>query len=158
MERRAWQPREMKMVAEYIREIYPGARHFTRIRLGPPPASLITPGMDPEEIRMTTVWRRWADAIVILPKKLVLIEAAIRPDPGDVSKLELYADLIPKTPELIQWAGLPVEKTLLYAIEDPAVLELCRRHGVKTAQYLPKWLPSYLRLLYPRERRAPLVS
>lgn len=105
---------------------------------------------------MIGVWRRWADAIVFDGRKLILIEAAIRPDPGYISKLELYADLIPETPELMQYAGWPVVKLLVYAIEDPAVLRLAKRHGVRTAKYVPSWMPSYLRLLFPRERRSSL--
>lgn len=144
------------MLAEFIRERYPDRRHMTRVRLGRSPSQLIRPDMAPEEVRMIGVWRRWADAIVFDGRKLILIEAAIRPDPGYISKLELYADLIPETPELMQYAGWPVVKLLVYAIEDPAVLKLAKRHGVRTAKYVPSWMPSYLRLLFPRERRSSL--
>ena len=157
-EKRAWQPREMRMVAEFIRERYPDRRHFTRVRLGRLPSQLIRPDMMPEDVRMIGVWRRWADAIVVDGKKLILIEAAIRPEPGDISKLELYEMLIPETPELAPYAGFTIVRLLVYVIEDGAVLELAKRHGVKTAKYVPSWLPSYLRQLYPRERRGPLVG
>ena len=126
--------------------------------MGRPPSQLVRPDMAPEDVRMIGVWRRWADAIVIDGKKLILIEAAIRPEPGDVSKLELYEMLIPETPELAQYAGRAVVKLLVYAIEDSAVLMLARRHGVKTTRYVPSWLPSYMRQLFPRERRAPLST
>lgn len=146
------------MVAEFIRERYPDRRHFTRVRLGRPPSQLVRPGMAPEELRMIGVWRRWADAIVIDGKKLILIEAAIRPDPGYISKLELYEMLIPATQELAPYHNLTVVKLLVYAIEDRAVLELAKRHGVKTTRYVPSWLPSYMRQLLPRERRGPLST
>lgn len=146
----------MRMLAEWLEKTYSGQHYYTRVRLGSSPAALVTPEMPEEELRMLGVWRRWADAVVVLPSKLVLIEAAIRPDPGDISKLELYAFLLPQTAEFRAQKDLPIELILLYALEDPVLVRLAREKGIKTIYYRPIWLPEYLDILYPRERRAPL--
>lgn len=96
--------------------------------------------------------------MVILPDRLLLIEAAIRPNPGKLSQLELYAMLVPHTPELAKYRHLDVELVLLYAIEDPALILLARRKGITTIYYRPEWLDSYLELLQPRERRGPRIG
>ena len=144
------------MLGEWLEKEYHGRYYATRVRLGAPPAALIKPDMPEEEVRMLGVWRRWADALVVLPDRLVLIEAAIRPDPGDVSKLELYASLLPHTPEFRQHRDKPIELVLLYCLEDPVLVALARKHGIKTVYYRPTWLQEYLDILYPRERRAPI--
>lgn len=141
------------MVTEYLSRRYPRTRCLTRVRLGSPKGEALLPGYTPEERRAVSVWRRWADALVLLEDRVILIEAAIRPEPGDISKLELYRLLLPHTPELEAHKHKRIEMVLLYAIEDPATIYLARTHDIRCIHYEPLWLPSYLRLLYPRERR-----
>ena len=154
--KRSWQPREMQMVTEFLTKFYAARRWKTRVRLGSPPEALIREEMTPEERAMVGAWRRWADAVVYPPPDLIIIEAAIRPAPGKISQLELYALLLPHTPEFL---GIKYEKIrliLLFAIEDPATTFLARQKGIECVEYKPTWLPAYLRILMPRERRGSL--
>lgn len=146
----------MRMLSEWLVKTYPKDYYVTRVRLGRVPAVLITADMPEEEARMLGVWRRWADALVIKPDRLILIEAAIRPDPGDISKLQLYASLLPCTTEYEEHKDKPIELLLLYSLEDPVIVALAREQGIRTVYYKPAWLSDYLAILYPRERRAPL--
>ena len=152
-DKRRWQPREMQMVTEWLQKTQHGKRWMTRVRLGSPTPSTPRPEMSLEERAMVGVWRRWADAIILEDTKVTLVEAAIRPNPGKISQLELYAMLLPHTPELEPWRGLPLTLVLLYAIEDPATTMLARQKGILCIQYQPPWLPAYMQLLLPRERR-----
>ena len=152
-EKRMWQPREMQMLAEWLAKTQVGKRFMTRVRLGTPKPAVPRPEMSIEERAMIGAWRRWADAIILEDDKVTLVEAAIRPDPGDISKLELYARLFPHTPELAPWRGLPIHLILLYSIEDPATILLAREKGIACIEYRPTWLPTYLQTLMPRERR-----
>jgi len=106
---------------------------------------------------MVGSWRRWADAIVYPPPDLILIEAAIRPNPGKIGQLKLYALLLPHTPELTPYKTAKIRLVMLYAIEDPATTYLARQQGIEAVEYKPTWLPAYLRLLMPRERRGSLL-
>jgi len=152
-EKRHWQPREMQMLAEWIAKTQQGKRVLQRVRLGSPSSSVPTAEMGPEEMAMVGVWRRWADAVILEDKGVTIVEAAIRPQPGKISQLELYAMLFPHTPEMEAWKGLPISLLLLYAIEDPATILLARGRGILCIEYKPSWLPAYLDILMPRERR-----
>lgn len=152
-DKRRWQPREMQMVTEWLQRTQTGKRWQTRVRLGTPTPSTPTADMTVEERAMVGSWRRWADAIILEDDQVTLVEAAIRPQPGKISQLELYAMLFPHTPELAPWRSLPLHLLLLYAIEDPATTMLARQKGIKAVQYQPSWLPAYMQLLLPRERR-----
>ena len=106
---------------------------------------------------MLVAWRRWADAIAIYPDRVVIIEGSIRPDPGDPSKLELYRELLPQTPELAEEIrDKPIMLELVASIHDPVVERMCWERGIKYVLFTPPWVSGYLKLLYPRERRAPL--
>lgn len=144
------------MVTEYLTKTYPRTFWATRVRLGSPHPELLTPGISEEERRMIGVWRRWADAVIVQKDKVIIMEAAIRPDPGDVSKLELYRRLLPVTDEYRQYKDRPVECVLLYAIEDPATILMAREQGIKCIEYKPDWLSSYMALLTARETRGVL--
>lgn len=156
--KRNWQPRESRMIAEYLAKTYNKYPYKMRQRLGSVPAELDLPGRDMFEQRMAGVWRRWADAVVFKPRQVVIIEAAIRPDPGYVSKLQLYGRLFKHTPELQPYAGLPVALELVYALKDEVLLQLAREAGIKTVEFKAEWLDDYLKILWPHERRAPLSN
>lgn len=141
------------MVTEWLTKTQKGKRWMTRVRLGSPKPSVPRPDMSEEERAMIGSWRRWADALILERNKVSIVEAAIRPGPGKISQLELYALLFPHTPELAAWKAAKIELVLLYAIEDPAVNLLARNKGIKVIEYKPLWLPSYLEILMPRERR-----
>ena len=141
------------MLSEWLVKTQKDKRWMTRVRLGSPRPEVPLPTMSPEEVAMIGVWRRWADAVILEDDHVTIVEAAIRPDPGKISQLELYAMLFPHTPELSPWRGLPLTLILLYAIEDPATILLARQKGIRCIEYKPSWLPGYLEILMPRERR-----
>jgi len=156
-EKRKWQAREMRLVSEYLAANYADYTTQTRVRLGSVHSDLHPEKLSPAELRAVGVWRRWADAIVVMPDRLILIEAAIRPNPGDISQLELYEHLLPKTPELAEHSGKRIEKVLLYALEDPVIVAMARERGIRVVYFRPAWVEEYLAILYPRERRSPLT-
>lgn len=156
-QKRAWQPREMQMLAEWLAKFQHGKRWQMRVRLGSPNPSLIRPGMTPVERSMIGSWRRWADAIILEEHQVTIVESAIRAKPGKIGQLELYKLLFPHTPELQAWSSAKIQMQLLYAIEDPATTMLARNKGILCTEYRPLWLDAYLELLQPRERRGNLM-
>jgi len=157
-QKRDWQPREQRLVSEFLFKEYPTTPYMTRVRLGSYAADLDPVQLAPAEIRMLTVRKRWADALILLKEKTIIVEGAIRSDPGDISKLEIYARLFVKTPEFKDRWTLPLELMLIYAIEDPVAVELAREKGIRCIPFRPDWIDDYLRLLAGRERRAPKAA
>jgi len=145
------------MVSEYLAKEYPDCETRTRVRVGSIHPDLKPDTLTEAERRAVGVWRRWADAIVFKADRLVLIEAAILPSPGDISQLELYEHLLPLTPEFAEHRHKRIEKVLLFALEDPVVMNMARERGIKVVYFCPKWIEEYMKILRPRERRAPLT-
>lgn len=150
--KRDWTPREMRLVSEYIARFFSQYESRIHIHLGSTLPRVGGRFISEPEKRLIGVFRRWADAVVILPDRLILIEGKILPQPGVISQLNLYAELIPKTPELGEARNLPVEKLLLCAIEDRLITDLAQREGIRVVVFIPPWLDDYLKILYPWER------
>jgi len=141
------------MVAEYVQRTYREALVFMRLRLGVLEPDVGPRDLSPEETAMLGVFRRWADAVVVTRDELIVVEASIRSDTGDPSKLVLYGRLVPSTPELKAYLGKRLVLELVVAVEDPAVSALAHEMGIRTRVYRPPWLPEYLANLHRRERR-----
>jgi len=153
----AREPREMRLVTEYIAKTYPKYTTITRARLGGIHPSLLPDELSAAEKRLLTVWRRWCDALIFLPKKVILLEAAILPTAGDISILKHYGYLFGHTPEYKDYWSFDLQLELLYAIEDPVVTKLAKVENIKTTQFFPDWLTEYIRGLQGRRQRAPLT-
>ncbi len=157
-EKRKHQPREQRLLSEFLAREYPTTPHMTRVRLG---------SVVPEEISETSlgrgvhlfrVFKRWADGLILLSDKTIIIEAKIRLEPGVITKLELYHKLFQETPEFKDRWHRPIEEMLVFAVEDPVTIQLAREHKIRAVEFHPPWVDDYLRILHPREREAPLAS
>lgn len=142
---RLWQPRETRLLSEWVAKKYPEDRVMYRVRVGRPPSWAlvsIAEGAPPEIYK---IYQRWADAIIIREKELILIEAKVRPIPGVVSEINLYAQLIPKTPELAEFMDRPIRKVILMAVQDPEITELAAVDNIEVHIYTPPWVIEYLK-------------
>lgn len=150
--KRDWQPREQRLVAEFVARFYPDNESRTHVHLGSMPTRLKGRWSSESDARLVGVFRRWADALVFLPDRVLLIEGKILPQPGVISQLKLYEELIPKTPELAEHRHKPIEMVLVCAIEDPLISELARREGIAVRIFHPAWVDDYMKIVHPRER------
>lgn len=151
-DKRDWQPREQRLVSEFVIEFYPEYESRTHVHLGGTPPRFKGKFTRPETGRLLGVFRRWADALVFMPDRLVLIEGKILPQPGVLSQLKLYEALIPNTPELEEHRSKPVEKVLVCAIEDPLITQLARTEGIRVVVFRPDWIEDYMKIVHPWER------
>jgi len=150
--KRNWAPREQRLVSEFVARYYKEYESRTHVHLGATHPRLRGRFAKPEDDRLVGVFRRWADAIVIMPDRIVLIEGKILPQPGVISQLALYEMLLPKTPELAEHKDKPVEKLLICAIEDPLITELARTEGIRVVIFIPRWIKAYLQHIHPWEK------
>lgn len=151
-DKRNWAPREQRLVSEFVAEFYEGYETRTHVHLGSTPPRLRGRFAKPEDERLVGVFRRWADALVFMPDRLVLIEGKILPQPGVLAQLSLYERLIPNTPELAEHKDKRIEKVLVCALEDPLISTLAREEGVRVVIYRPLWIEDYLQIVHPWER------
>jgi hypothetical protein len=155
---RKWEPREMRMVSEYLAEKYAGYESATRVRLGSLHPDLELPDLSEAEKNMLSVYNRWADAVVITPTTLILIEAAILPEAGDISKLEMYAMLLPQTERYKDHRDKNIVMELVVALEDPVLVLLARRHGIRVIVFCPDWIREYISTLSWRKQTPPKTA
>jgi len=151
----AWTAWEINMITEWLSKTFPDAEYRTMVRLGQIQPRLANGTWTPDEEAMLGVHRRYADAVVFLPDRLLLVEAVMRADPGKLAVLELYELLLPQTPELQQWKHLPIQKILLYSIEDPTLTELARRKEILAVHFVPSFFDTWFGGLVARHQRAP---
>jgi hypothetical protein len=146
---------ETRLLAEYLAERYPGAEVHVHFRVGSDPEIVGVTLESEEERRFARNFNRWADALVVLPAELVLIEATMWRATEKVGRLQEYLILAQATPELAQYRGRPLRAELLTAQHDTVAEELCRRLGFRYTHYEPSWFPEFLAAYPERRRRTP---
>lgn len=153
--RREW---ELEMIGEWVSRTFPDVRWQTNVRLGRIQPRGDRTGITPEEKNMLGLWRRRIDAVVFLHDRLLLVEAIMRAQPGKISVLKLYEKLVRQTPELAEYHDLPVQKVLLYCIEDPVLNIVAREEGILPVRYVPTFFDEWFSLRFPRHQRASLST
>jgi hypothetical protein len=120
------------------------------LRLGPTPLSANAPVLTPAVEAMLRVFNRYADMIGITPTEIQVIEAKMVAEPGAVSQLQHYLDLVHTTPLVRQYAGRSVQGVLLFAVNDPIVAQRANSVGIRVTIFTPAWTQDYLNLKYFR--------
>jgi hypothetical protein len=123
------------------------------LRLGPTPLSANAPVLTPEVEAMLRVFNRYADMIGITPREIQVIEAKMVAEPGAVSQLQHYIDLVHTTPLVRDWAPRSVQGVLLFAVNDPIVAQRANSVGIRVEIYTPAWTQDYLNLKYFRRQK-----
>ena len=145
---------ESRLVAEYLAERYPGAQWFMNLRIG---ATGLMPGVDltdPGIEQMVRRRNRYADAIVVTPAELVVIEGTMWLADQKVGQLQAYLLIVRDTPALAPYLGRPVIGELVTGQHDDAAEILCQRAGLRYVHYEPKWIDDFY-AAYPHRRRRP---
>jgi len=136
---------ERRFVVEAVNYFWPQrVAAMFNFPLGQPPKMLTQryPGTPITHFRR---WRRYADAIVVLKRTLILVEAKIHSIRKGVGDLDYYAGLVPQTPELQKYAHLPLVKALVAPYADDGVVRYAAERNVRLYLYMPPWVEEYLR-------------
>ena len=155
----AW---EEVMLAEYLAGAFPNGRVINRQRLGPDGATYSDPRLSDGERRLLgAAFRRWADAVVIDAGVLLVVEAAMVPDPRDISLVQTYLRLVAVTPELAPFRALPRRGRLVWAVDDEFSRAVAVEHGLEVALFRPSNFNAWLtakRASAPRQARAAVTT
>jgi hypothetical protein len=136
--------REALLVSQYVAETFAGARALFQVRVGPLPDRALNATLTIGEKIQLGNFRRSADAVVILPDKIVLIEGYIHVQLGKLSQLMTYLELLPLTPELKDFGPLPVSPMLLGAQRDPILDQMAAKFNIPVVIFQPAWVITYL--------------
>jgi hypothetical protein len=120
------------------------------LRLGPTPLSANAPVLTPAIDAMLRVFNRYADMVGITPTEIQVIESKMVAEPGAVSQLQHYLDLVHTTPLVRQYSGRSVVGVLLFAVNDPIVAQRANSVGIRVTIFTPAWTQDYLNLKYFR--------
>jgi hypothetical protein len=97
------------------------------------------------------------DAVVVLPRFLLLIEAKVWNIVNGLAKLPLYKSLVPVTPELKQYMPREVIMQLVVGWTNPNLERMARDVGVEVRVFCPDWLKEVvdrMNMYWTREYRA----
>jgi hypothetical protein len=141
--------REERLLAEFVARHFPKDRLLTRVRLHTPSLSAEGVPLTPQEAKLLKNFSRWADALIVRPTDLILIEAEVLPSPGIVSTLQLYARLFKGDTEFADLHHLPLRLMLVWGFGDPVLGQLARDQGIEVRVFSPPWLAEALRARFP---------
>ncbi len=131
---------ETRLVSEYLLATYPKFPSINGVPLGVVDSGLMASYGYKKAIGLSRPFRPEADAVVILPRHLLLIEAKVWNIVNGLAKLPLYKSLVPVTPELKQYLPRDVLMELVVGWTNPNLEIMARDLGVKVKVYCPDWL------------------
>lgn len=161
--RQSYEPR---LVTEYITQNWPGATVLYDVPLGPVPQNLAQKVGEAQAARIARTARPRADAIIVLPTEIILIEAKIMDVNQGLGMLDLYEHAIPLTPELQEYLTYdkdtkmggygydpnietlsmqkPIRKILVAANPPEWAATICPRAGIEIITFCPDWCRDYM--------------
>lgn len=151
--RRAWG--STQLLHEWLTLKYPNAQAYYELRLGPTTTRLVGVQVSAALEAMLRVNNWYADAVVIAPPEILLIEAKVNPDPGAIGQVLFYLRLLPSTPLLAGLQSMPIVPMVLFAEDNPDVNNFARGLGVRVEVYTPPWIAQYLVAVQFKRRSTP---
>lgn len=120
---------ERILAYEYIKTNYANIPHWIRVEVGPLPE-----GDNP---LLFSRLRRWADAIIIMPDHIKVLECKMKADVSVIGQVLLYASLVPQTPLFARYAHLPVKPVVVTAMITDEVKQAIESAGIEVVIFKP---------------------
>ena len=128
------------MVSEYMLEKYGKFEYTLAVPLGSLPQDLVTSQGLAKTIGLMRPYRPEVDAVVALPRYLVLVEAKVWNLVNGLAKLPLYKSLVPTTPELQRYMPREIIMELVVGWSNPNLERMAGDSGVSIVIFSPPWL------------------
>lgn len=138
--RKDYQQVERRMQAEYLAEFYSHLKTFQNLRLGKIKSALYEeiPKDIPERVFLVKNPR--ADAVVIAPTTMYLLEFALEMNWKHVAQLMYYLEFIYDTADLKEYLPTIIEPILIYAIYEPAAASYAEKNSIEIDKYVRPWM------------------
>jgi len=131
---------ETRMISEYLKEHYSEFSFILNIPLGAVSEQLMKEEGYKRALGLSRPFRPMADAVVILPNYLLLVEAKVWNVVNGLAKLPLYRSLVSITPELKEYMPRGVIMQLVVGWTNPNLALMARAADVELKVYRPLWL------------------
>lgn len=128
------------MLSEYLLANYAKFSYIMDIPLGMIDEKIMATVGYQQAINMARPFRPRADAIVILPRYLVLVEAKVWNTVNGLAKLPLYKSLVPVTPELKQYMPREVIMELVVGAAPSNLSIMADAQDIRLKIFNPPWL------------------
>lgn len=149
---------ESRLVSEYLADRYKGAQWFVNLRIG---ATEVMAGIDytdPGQVGLVRNRNRFADAVVVTPTEVVVLEVTMYRADAKVGQLQGYMLVVRETPALKPYLDRPFFGELVSGQHDAVAEAICRRVGLRYVHYEPAWIDNFYAAYPDRKRRAPHVG
>ena len=144
-------------LTSWITASFPPGSWQTNVRLGAPVPEMLEPTIGPEEVRALKLWLPQADAVVILPDRVFIVEALVRPEWWKIFVLYTYVDLFGKTEEFREHWGKPRQGVILSTMVNRYWQAQAEQLGIRFVIHRPAMVEEYLGAL-PRRMRRPATG
>jgi len=139
---------EVRMISEYLKENYSGFSFILNVPLGSVSESLMAKEGYQRALGLSRPFRPIADAVVVLPNYLLLVEAKVWNVVNGLAKLPLYKSLVPVTPELKQYRPRGVIMQLVVGWTNPNLERMAIAADVALKVYSPPWLEEVVQSMH----------
>jgi hypothetical protein len=131
---------ETRMVSEYLLKNYFKFPYIIKVPLG----ALPDDGLKREGFALTArtlrPFRPEVDAVVLLPRHLLIIEAKVWNIVNGLAKLPMYKSLVDITPELQQYMPREVIMQIVVGWTNPNLERMAQVHNIQVRVFCPDWL------------------
>lgn len=142
--RKKSEPVERAFVVAYVRTAYPSDQVQFNARLGPIPTKFLGVDLGGMSENIYKVYNRYADAVVVQPDKLILVEGKMIDILPAIGQIMYYRFLLPKTPEFAAYAALPVEMEIVCPSPDPEIVAFAQSVGIRVVIWTNANATAYL--------------
>lgn len=118
------------------------------LRLGPTPQMTTGGYVAPQYEALLRVFNRYADLVGISRGEIAVVEAKMQFDPGAISQVQHYVDLVLATPLIRQYPSRVITPVILVAIDDPIVHQRANAAGIRVEVFTPPWVNVWLQRRY----------
>ena len=129
------------MTDAYVGGFYRTYPHEARLRIGPLPA--LPAGASESALASYAEARSRCHAVIVMPRKVVLLRFARRAMRRDIERIEHEVALLAQTPELEPVSHWRIEARLVHCDIADGVEAEARARGIRLALYRPRWLATH---------------
>ena len=130
---------ETQLLAEWLTTFAAGVPSKTHVFVGDQTVVFQGQPMNPARFKAFEVWSDWADARIVFPSEVWLVEAKIVGTAAGYGQLLDYTWQYPQSADYQPYQGKPVVGVLLCAYERPRTAQRFGALGIRTIVFTPTW-------------------